>query len=264
MYKLILITCLLLLSASASAGQLLIAVAANFTGASRALVQQFQAQTGHRVRVSFGSTGKLYAQIENGAPFELYLAADSKHPQRAIEQGLAVADSRFTYAKGQLVLWSAKSQRFDDAEALLHAGTFARLALANPQTAPYGLAAQQVLQRLQLWSPLRSKLVQGDSIAQTFQFTATGNADIGFIARAQLHSWRANSANKPGTAWMIPASYYDPIEQQAVLLNRGVDNPVAQQFLNFLKGEQGRRIISDFGYPLDDAGTDAKNKGTDV
>lgn len=257
MFKLTLIACSLLLSSSASAGQLLIAVAANFTGTSRALVQQFQAQTGHRVKTSYGSTGKLYAQIENGAPFELFLAADSKHPQRAIEQGLAVADSRFTYAKGLLVMWSAKPQRFDDGEAFLRAGLFSRTALANPQTAPYGLAAQQVLQRLQLWTPLRTKLIQGDSIAQTFQFTATGNADIGFVASAQLHSWRDNPANPQGTVWSIPSHYYDPIEQQAVLLKRGIDNPVAQQFLSFLKGEQGRRIIRDSGYLLQDPATDA-------
>ncbi len=246
MLKPALAICLILLSVSAQAGQLLIAVAANFTGATEALVQQFEQQSGHRVKASFGSTGKLYAQIENGAPFELFLAADSAHPRLAIDQGLAQAGSRFTYAKGQLVLWSAQPQLFDDGERYLKSAEFDRAAIANPATAPYGLAAQQVLTRLGLWVSLSRKLVRGDSISQAFQFTATGNAPIGFVARAQLQSWPGN----PGTLWQIPARYYDPIEQQAVLLNRGAANPVALQFLNFLKAEQARRIINDFGYEL--------------
>lgn len=246
MIKSIVITSLLLLSSSAQAGQLLIAVAANFTGTTQALIEQFQRDSGHRVRVSFGSTGKLYAQIENGAPFELFLAADSRHPRKAIEQGLAQPGTRFTYAKGQLVLWSLKPQLFEQGERFLQTADFKRVAIANPKTAPYGLAAQQVMIRLGLWQSLQSKLVRGDSIAQTFQFTATGNAQIGFIARAQLRGWSGD----PGTVWQIPSDFYAPIEQQAVLLTRGKSNPVAQQFLKFLKGDRARRIINDFGYDL--------------
>lgn len=230
----------------AVAGQLLAAVAANFTGASRAIVQRFEASTGHRVKVSYGSSGKLFAQIEHGAPFEVYLAADSLLPQQTIAEGLAVAGSRFSYAQGKLVLWSSHSQLFSNAENYLRSGAFKRLAIANPKTAPYGLAAQQVLQHLQLWDGFKSQRVIGDSIAQAFQFTATGNARIGFVAQSQINAWKG----PPGSLWIIPEAYYQPIDQHAVLLNRGQHNPVARQFLEFLKGPDARRIISAYGYNL--------------
>ncbi len=241
------ITAVLLLAVSAAeAGQLIIAVAANFTGASRDLVQRFERLSGHRVKVSYGSTGKLFAQIDNGAPFELLLAADRAHPLRAVQQGLAQGDSRFTYARGQLVLWSAEPNLFSDGEHYLNTADFSRAAIANPKTAPYGLAAKQVLIRLGLWHRLQQRLVRGDSIAQTFQFTATGNAQLGFVASAQLRAW----PGQPGSLWQVPQSYYPPIEQQAVLLNKGRSNPVALQFLNFLKGSEARRIIRRHGYSV--------------
>ncbi len=231
------------------AGQLRVAVAANFTGASRELAQRFEATTGHRLKISYGSSGKLFSQIENGAPFEVFLAADHLLPQKAIAEGLAIDGSRFSYARGTLVLWSSQPGLFtdsNDADTYLRQADFQRIAIANPKTAPYGLAAQQVLNHLGLWDALQDRLVRADSIAQAFQFTATANARLGFVAQSQIQAWGAPS----GSLWQIPESYYRAIDQQAVLLNRGQHNPVAQQFLQFLKGPQGRAIISAHGYRL--------------
>jgi len=233
----------------AAAGQLLVAVAANFTGASREIAQRFEATSGHRVKISYGSSGKLFSQIENGAPFEVFLAADSLLPQKAISEGLAIQGSRFSYALGTLVLWSSQPTLFadsDTADTYLRQADFQRIAIANPKTAPYGLAAQQVLIHLGLWETLQDRIVRADSIAQTFQFTATGNAKLGFIAQAQIQVW----GKKTGSLWLIPESYYRPIDQQAVLLNKGQHNPVAQEFLAFLKGPEAQAIISAHGYRL--------------
>lgn len=236
-----------LVSYTASAAETTIAVAANFTDATRDLVPLFEKRTGHHVKVSFGSTGKLYAQIEHGAPFEVFLAADSKRPLRAETQELAVVGSRFTYAMGKLALWSPAPDAFSAAEAYLRAATFKRAAIANPKTAPYGLAAKQVMQHIGVWKQLQPKLVRGDSIAQTFQFTATGNAEVGFVALSQLSAWKGDK----GTRWAIPQSYYDPIEQQAVLLNKGADNEAAKAFLDFLKSDEARAVITGYGYGVE-------------
>lgn len=232
------------LTGVAAAGEVRVAVAANFTDAMRDIAPLFEKATGHHVKVSFGSTGKLYAQIEHGAPFELFLAADRKRPEKAETEGLAVAGTRFTYARGRLVLWSATPRRFRNAIDYLKQAPFARLAIANPKTAPYGLAARQVMEHLGVWSGLQGKMVRGDSIAQAFQFTATGNAEVGFVAASQLIDWKGNT----GTMWLIPESYYAPIEQQAVLLKRGEGNPAARAFLKFLKGKEARQVIAGYGY----------------
>jgi molybdate transport system substrate-binding protein len=236
-----------LFSGSLLAGEVSIAVAANFTDATRQIVPLFEQATGHKAKVSFGSTGKLYAQIEHGAPFEVFLAADTKRPVRAEKAGLAVAGTRFVYAKGKLVLWASKPDLFSDAEAFLKAGDFNRLAMANPKTAPYGLAAQQVMAHLGLWTQLAPRMVRGDSIAQTFQFAVTGNADAGFVAYSQVKGWKGEA----GTEWVIPADYYAPIEQSAVLLTKGADNPAAQAFLDFLKGDAAKAVIEGFGYGVE-------------
>ncbi len=233
-----------LLVAQADAEEVTIAVAANFTDATREIAPLFEKTTGHTTKISFGSTGKLYSQIEFGAPFELFLAADTRRPIKAEKAGLAVAGTRFVYAKGKLALWSAKSGRFTDGEAFLERGDFEHLALANPKTAPYGLAAEQVMTHLGLLDSLRPKLVKGDSIAQTFQFAATGNADAGFIALAQIKGWQGDS----GTLWEIPEAYYAPIEQAAVLLKKGEDNPAATAFLEFLRSDAAREVIERYGY----------------
>jgi len=229
---------------SAYAGEVSVAVAANFTDAMRDIVPLFEKASGHKVKVSFGSTGKLFAQIEHGAPFQVFLAADSKRPMKAEQQNLAVTGTRFTYAMGKLALWSSKADAFADGEAFLKKGNFNHVAMANPKTAPYGLAAQQVMEQLGVWKSLQGKLVRGDSIAQTFQFTATGNAEVGFVALSQVKAWKKNK----GSEWEIPQSYYAPIEQQAVLLKKGSDSAAAKAFLDFLKSPEARTVITGYGY----------------
>lgn len=230
---------------SARAGEVSVAVAANFTDATRIIVKKFEAATGHGAKVSFGSTGKLYAQIVNGAPFEVFLAADSDRPMRLENEGVAVKGSRFTYARGRLVLWSPDEERVDLRGEVLESGDFRKLALANPATAPYGLAARQVLENLDLWEGLRRKLVRGDNIAQTFQFVATRNAQLGFVARSQV---LALPEAERGSWWNIDPELYEPIRQQAVLLDRGRNDPVAQAFMEYLKSDEVREIIERLGY----------------
>jgi molybdate transport system substrate-binding protein len=234
----------LLFASQLFAAEVSIAVAANFTDATRDLLPLFEKHSGHKVRASFGSTGKLFTQIENGAPFEVFLAADTKRPLRTEQQGLAVSGSHFVYAKGRLALWSTHADAFSDGEAYLRNGDFRHIAIANPKTAPYGAAAQQVLQHLGVWDELRPKLVQGDSISQTFQFVATGNAESGFIAYSQLKAWKGAA----GATWVIPDDYYAPIKQSAVLLKKGEANPAAIAFIEFLKSNVARHIIQGFGY----------------
>jgi molybdate transport system substrate-binding protein len=225
-----------------------IAVAANFTGVTKQLVPLFEKATGHSLKVSFGSTGKLFAQIENGAPFDVFLAADTRRPIKAEKEGLAVKGSRFVYAKGQLALWSAQKGLFQSGEEYLRKMAFSHVALANPKTAPYGLAATQVMEHLGLTSKLKSKLVQGDSIAQTFQFAATGNTEIGFVAYSQVIGWKGET----GSSWLIPTKYYDPIKQSAVLLKRGEKNAAAQAFIKFVKSDPAAlEVIKKFGYGVE-------------
>ena len=242
----VLFIALCFIPASGNTETLRLAVAANFTDVTRVIVPRFEQASGHTVKVSFGSTGKLYAQTIHGAPFDLFLAADAERPRRLVEEGLAVKGSRFTYARGRLVLWSADKDRFKDGEAFLLNGDFKRLAIANPKTAPYGVAAQQVLQHLGLWQEISKKLVRGDSIAQTFQFTATANAELGLVAASQVKGW-----SKPGSLWVIPNDYYQPISQQAVLLNRGAQNEAALAFLQFLKSDAVRATIREHGYGVE-------------
>lgn len=245
--KLGLIGLLLASMSTVHADEVVVAVAANFTDATRDIVPLFEKATGHTVKVSFGSTGKLYSQIENGAPFEVFLAADSKRPAKAEKEGLAVPGTRFTYAKGKLALWSAKPGVFADGEAYLKAMSFPRAAIANPKTAPYGLAAQQVMQHLGVWDKVKGKLVQGDSIAQTFQFAATGSAELGFVAFSQVKAWKGEA----GTLWEIPDAYYAPIAQQAVLLKKGGANGAARAFLEFLKSAEAHAVITGYGYGVE-------------
>ena len=221
-----------------------VAVAANFTDATRDIVPLFEKTTGYNVKVSFGSTGKLYSQIKNGAPFEVFLAADKKRPEKAEHEKLAIKGTRFTYAKGKLALWSANAMLFTNGEEYLKTGNFKRAAMANPKTAPYGLAAQQVMKHIGIWKALHSRLVQGENIAQTFQFVATHNAQVGFVALSQVKAWKGNK----GSFWEIPQNYYAPIAQQAVLLKKGEKNPAAKAFLEFLKSAQVKTVISRYGY----------------
>ncbi|MDM8545560.1 molybdate ABC transporter substrate-binding protein [Candidatus Venteria ishoeyi] len=219
-----------------------IAVAANFTAAMKEISRVFERESGHKTRVSFGSTGKLYAQIVNNAPFELFLAAGQERPRLLYEQ--AVSEQKpITYAIGKLVLWSRDAQR-EVSLAALQAGDFKRLALGNPKTAPYGTAAAQVLKHLQLGQALRKKWVLGESIAQAYQFVATGNAELGFVALAQV------SLNDSGARWLVPQSYYEPIRQNAILLKRGRNNPAASAFWSYLQSPAAQAIIQQFGYAI--------------
>lgn len=224
------------------AAEVHIAVAANFTAAMKEISAHFEQETGHKTLVSFGSTGKLYAQIVNSAPFEVFLAADQKRPHLLYEQD-KLGEQPFTYAIGKLVLWSRDKQR-EVSAAALKAGDFKYLALANPKTAPYGAAAVQVMEHLQLLKPLRNKWIKGDSIAQAHQFVATGNAELGFVALAQI------ALDATGARWEIPQDYYKPIRQDAMLLKRGADNAAAKAFVEYLQSEAAKTVIQRFGYGL--------------
>lgn len=230
----------------ALAGTLSLAVAANFTSTARTLAERFEADTGHRVSISFGSTGKLYAQIRNGAPYDVFMAADAERPTRIEASPQGVPGTRFTYARGILVLWSPEPERFPAPEEYLQAASFSRLAMANPVTAPYGLAARQALTQLGLWQQLQAKLVRGDSVAQAFQFVASGNAEAGFVALSQARDWPETDAS----LWRVPQAWYEPIEQQAILLRRGAGNEAAHAWLDFLRSEAARTIIRNRGYEV--------------
>ncbi len=227
----------------ARADEVRVAVAANFAPVLLQLAEPFAAATGHRLLISGGSSGKLYAQIAQGAPFDVLLSADAERPRRLEAEGLALAGSRFTYARGRLALWSPKPGVVDDRGDVLRRGQFKRLALANPRIAPYGAAAQDVLQALSLWEALRARLVQGEDIGQTFQFVRTGNAELGFVAWAQV-----KAEGGTGSSWLVPETLHQPIEQQAVLLARARDDQAARAFLDFLRGKPAREIIARAGY----------------
>jgi len=227
-----------------TADRLTAAVAANFTGTMQKLIPLFEQRTGHQIRASYGSTGKLYAQIRQGAPFDIFLAADRERPVLLEREQLGVAGSRFTYARGRLVLWSRSKDAFNDPEAYLTASNAPRLAIGNPRTAPYGMAAMEVFTALGLQDTVRQRLVRGDSIAQTFQFVATGNAEAGFVALAQLRAWEGES----GASWVVPASLHQPIDQQAILLNRSKHPEAAKAWLEFLVSKEARAIIEKDGY----------------
>jgi molybdate transport system substrate-binding protein len=231
--------------ATVSAGELHIAVAANFTKPIKQLEQIFEEQYAHSLTVSLGSTGQLYAQIQHGAPYEVFLAADTKRPQLLIDKGMAINESFFIYAVGQLVLWSTQADLIDSDAQVLKSDNFQHIAIANPKTAPYGAAAQQVLQKQGVWESLQTKIVQANNITQTYQFVATGNAELGFIALSQ---YRVTEEKLKGSHWQVPQTLYDPIEQGAVLLKKGVTNPVAQAFFDFLQSPAAVKVIEDFGY----------------
>lgn len=231
----------------AQANEISIAVATNFAPTLKILAQSFAANSGHRIHISAGSTGKLFAQIRHGAPFDIFLAADVRHPLLLEQQGLAVQGSRFTYAIGQLVLWSPQTQLIDTHGQVLKNGTFRHLAIANPKIAPYGGAARQVLQGMGLWESLKPRLVQGEDVGQTFHFVASGNAELGFIALAQILGLA--DADR-GSSWRVPQDLYVPLEQQAVLLTRGAAKSGAADFLSYLRGAEAGAIIKQHGYAI--------------
>jgi molybdate transport system substrate-binding protein len=227
------------------AGEVHVAVAANFAAPMARIAESFRAATGHVVKVSSGATGKFHSQIVAGAPFELLLAADDATPRRLVDEGHALGSSRFTYATGRLVLWSATPGFVDVQGAVLASGRFAHLAIANPKVAPYGRAAMEVLGARGLADALAPKLVTGESVAQAFQFVATGNAELGFVALSQV---QVPGKASTGSAWVVPAAMHAPILQDAVLLKRGESNPAAVALLAYLKSAPARELIGAFGY----------------
>ncbi len=233
------------LALNVQAGEVGVAVAANFTAPMQKIVQVFEQETGYKAVLSFGSTGNLYAQIKNGAPFQVLLAADEETPLKLEKEGLAQAGSRFTYATGKLVLWSKQPGLVDDKGDILRSGKFQRIALANPKLAPYGAAAVEALAQLGLWPALQPKVVQGDNIAQTYQFVATENAQLGFVALSQV---MVDGKLAQGSAWVVPATLHAPLAQSAVLLGKGSDNPAAVALLRFLRSDRAKAIIRSFGY----------------
>jgi len=235
------------ISTSASAAEVSVAVASNFTVPMQKIAQAFEQDTGHKALLAFGATGGFYAQIKNGAPFQVLLAADKETPARLEKEGLGVAGARFTYAIGKLVLWSKQAGLVDDKGEVLRKGSFDKLAIANPKLAPYGTAAMQALTKLGLLAQLQPKFVEGSNIGQTYQFVASENAALGFVALSQVY---AEGRLSHGSAWIVPAIFYAPIQQDAVLLNSGKNNATATALLNYLKTEKAQAIIRAHGYDL--------------
>ena len=231
-------------AAPAVAGDTQVAVAANFTEPAKEIAAAFTRATGHHAILSFGSSGAFYTQMAHAAPFEVFLSADAERPQKAEAEGLAVPRTRFTYAVGRLVLYSRDARLVDRRGGVLKRGNFAKLAIAEPSSAPYGAAAVQTMTRLGLYPALAPKIVKGSSIAQAYQFVATGAAPLGFVALSQVIKVQG------GSRWVVPESLHAPIEQQAVLLKTGAANPAAAAFLRFLKGPAAIAIIKQYGYEV--------------
>ena len=229
---------------SAEAAKTHVAVAANFTEPAREIAARFREKTGHEAVLIFGASGAFFTQITHDAPFEVFLSADEERPRLAVEKGFAVPDSRFTYAIGKLVLWS-RVLDVTDGKAALSAGKFSKLAIANPNSAPYGGAAVETMKALGVFDALQRKLVRGSSISQAFQFVDTRNAELGFVALAQLHGVTG------GTQWLVPENLHSPIRQDAVLLKRGANDEASKAFLAFLKEPEVRAIIESFGYSIE-------------
>jgi molybdate transport system substrate-binding protein len=243
----------LTVASSVRADDVQVAVAANFAAPMQRIADDFAKDTGHHAVLALGATGKFYAQIKNGAPFEVLLAADDTTAARLEQEGAAVAGGRFTYAVGKLVLWSAKpgladanGKRMEMGE-VLRKGNFEHLAVANPKAAPYGAAAFEVLTQLKLLGALSPKFVQGENIAQTYQFVASGNAELGFVALSQVMT---NGRIDAGSAWLVAQELYEPLRQEAVVLKPGKDNSAAGALMDYLKGAEAKAVILSYGYAL--------------
>lgn len=245
--RLLLAAYLISLSTLSSAETTLVAVASNFTKPMTEIAAEFEKATGHSAKLSFGSSGKFVSQFENGAPFEVFLSADDKNPVKLEQSGLAVSGSHFTYALGKLVLWSANPSYIDDQGKILASGSFKHLAIADPKLAPYGAAALEVLKTQNLLDKLQPLFVQGENIAQTYEFISTANAELGFVALSQVFD---NGKISSGSAWIVPANLHSPLRQDAVLLKTGEENPAATALLAYLKSAPALAIIEKYGYGL--------------
>jgi molybdate transport system substrate-binding protein len=234
-------------SHAAVAEEVQVAVAANFTAPMQVIAAVFEKDTGHKARLAFGSSGKFYAQIKNGAPFQVLLSADDETPARLEQEGLAIPGTRFTYAIGRLALWSAKDGVVDAKGEVLKKRGYAHLAIANPKLAPYGAAAVEVLKNLALLEAVRPKLVQGENIAQTYQFVASGNAELGFVALSQVTK---DGKLINGSAWIVPGDLHAPIRQDAVILTSGKGNIAASALVSYLKSDKAKAVIRTYGYDI--------------
>lgn len=229
------------------AGEVAVAVAANFSAPMQKIAKAFEQDTGHKAQLAFGATGKFYAQIKNGAPFAVLLAADDETPTRLEKEGLAMAGTRFTYAVGRLALWSKQPNFVDDKGEILRSNRFEKLAIADPKLAPYGAAAMEVIQRMGVQPNVTPKIVQGDSIGQSYQFVSTENAQLGFVALSQIS---IDGRLTQGSAWVVPQSLHTPLKQDAVLLKAGKDNAAALALLKYLQSDAAKTIIRGYGYAL--------------
>ncbi len=230
----------------AFAEQALVAVAANFIPPFREIATEFEKSTGHNLQVSGGSSGNFYTQIKNGAPFDVFFSADMERPKLLEDEGFGVKDSRFTYAIGRLVLWSTNADLVKGEETV-RSKNFKRLAMANPKTAPYGVAAMQAMQKLELWDSLQSQIVMGESIGQTMGFIESGNAQLGFVALSQVMDPKIKGK---GSRWDVPTTLHEPIKQDVILLTKGKDNPAAKALMEFIGSPQAKAIIEHYGYEL--------------
>lgn len=244
LHYLFIVFCLLSGPTTALADEINIAVASNFAEPIKEIASRYEARSGHRIKLVFGSTGKHYAQIRHGAPFAAFFAADARRPELLEKEGIARPGSRFTYAVGRIVLWSPQRGYVDNQGSILQQKPFRHLAIANPRLAPYGQAARQFLQSRGLWEGLQDRLVRGENIGQTFQFVRSGSAELGFVAYSQV---KRPGHPLTGSLWEIPPSEYAPIEQQAVLLE---ESPAARGFIEFIRSEEAIGIIRGFGYGL--------------
>jgi molybdate transport system substrate-binding protein len=235
------IECAIGVTRPAAAAEINVAVAANFTEAAKEIAAAFERKTGNKALLSFGSSGQFYTQITQDAPFQVFLSADQERPEKAVADGFAVPDSRFTYSVGKLVLWSRDPKVVTGADTLKQ-GNFSKIAIANPTAAPYGAAAIETMKALNVYDTLQPKIVQGNNIAQTFQFIDTGNAELGFVALSQVVD------RSEGSRWLVSANLYAPIKQDAVLLKKGATNEAAKAFIDFLKGPEAAAIEAKFGY----------------
>ncbi len=248
-FRPIIILALLLSSQTGWAATVLVAVAADFTKPMTEIAAAFEKATGHSAKLSFGSSGKAFAQIQSGAPFEVYLSASEKYPLELEKSGHAVADSHFVYAIGKLVLWSATPGYVDDQGEILKIGHFKHIALADPSHAPYGVVAEEVMKHQGVLDKLRPLLVMGENIAQTFQFVSTGNAELGFVGLVQVINVETGKIGS-GSGWIIPDHMHSPFRQTAVLLTTGVENPAAIALVDFLKSKAALAIIEKYGFGL--------------
>ena len=237
-----------LMSSPVQAGEVSVAVASNFAAPMERLAPLFQKETGHTVKVSTGASGKLYAQIRGGATFDVFLSADEEMPKQLMQDGFAVGGSRFIYATGKLVLWSAQPDLVDEKASVLNKGNFKMLAIANPRFSPYGVAAKETLTKLTMWNSIQEKLTKGENVTQTYQLVATEKADLAFIALSQV--MRDGKMVEGGSWWLVPPEMHQPIRQSAVLLSHAKDQVAAKAFLAFLKSEKARTVMRGFGYEV--------------